>query len=155
MRPETVGGLTGCIALSQSQIISRVHIEHGDRCLTRRSWCRPPGGGFQTVLWVGPPADEPRRRTSPPGVRPATPGASSSPPSPGGSARHMWVSLSDTKSSLAPDWKPFCQFKKRFFEKSRKSFPLKRSQQGRCRMSAQNWFSAGGSTELKRVCEAH
>lgn len=51
-------------------------------CLTRRSWCRPPWGGFQTVWWACRLAGGPRRRTSLQDVPLARPGASPSPPNP-------------------------------------------------------------------------
>lgn len=51
-------------------------------CLTRRSWCQPPWGGFQTVWWACRLADGPRRHTSLRDVPLARPGASPSPPNP-------------------------------------------------------------------------
>lgn len=52
--------------------------------LTMKSWCWPPGTGFQTVWLAGQLAGEPMHHISLRGGPPAKPGASASPPNPVG-----------------------------------------------------------------------
>lgn len=53
-------------------------------CLTRKSWCWPPGRGFRTVWSACRLAGEPRHRSSLRDGLLAKPGASASPPNPVG-----------------------------------------------------------------------
>lgn len=73
-------------------------------CLTRRSWCRPPWGGFRTVWWACRLAGGPRRHTSLRDVPLARPGASASPPNPLGEEQteksHMVKHVSCRSMSL-------------------------------------------------------